>query len=202
MSQTVKTLKTKLEKISTWCVSSQIGAVPAALRQLQTAQEKLTTNTDKRFRELTAELASAQAARGVSHGGFSDFQDSALQTPDRNVFDPRDYKLAPLDAKPSLAKWKKWRRDLEAFIDTIGVSWKGTSGLLRELRHREGLFDSSQLQEAVTAAEARGDKAPKIIGFDYEDKKDVLYQAGRGAQQRGGADRRARRIQDVPATRP
>ena len=105
---------------------------------------------------------------GSGSGGFSEPRPEN----DRNVFDPRDYKLAPLDAKPSLGKWKKWRRDIEAFIDTIGVGWKGTSGLLRELRRREGLFDSTQFQEA---AAARGDKVPKVDGFDYDDKMDVLY---------------------------
>ena len=74
-----------------------------------------------------------------------------------------------------MGEWKKWRRDLEGFIDTIGLSWKGTSGLLRELRHREGPFNGTQVREAITAAEARGDKATKLFGFDYEDKKDMFY---------------------------
>ena len=77
--------------------------------------------------------------------------------------------------KPTVGRWKKWRRDLEGFIDTIGLSWKGTSGLLRELRHRETLFNSSQLEEVIEKAKARGDKHPAIFGFDYDEKKDVVY---------------------------
>ena len=44
---------------------------------------------------------------------------------DRNVSDPRDYKLAELGPTPSVAHWKKWRRDLESFVDMIGLSWSG-----------------------------------------------------------------------------
>ena len=32
---------------------------------------------------------------------------------DRNVFDPRDYKVAELGNKPSMAKRTKWCRDFE-----------------------------------------------------------------------------------------
>ena len=74
-----------------------------------------------------------------------------------------------------MARWKKWRRDLEGFIDTIGTTWKGTSGSLRELRQREVPFEGSQVQAAISAAQSRGDKAPTYFGFDYAAKKDVLY---------------------------
>ena len=52
---------------------------------------------------------------------------------------------------------------------------KSTGGLLRELRHREGPFEIGQIQEAVTAAQARGDKVPRVSGFECDGKKDVLY---------------------------
>ena len=55
------------------------------------------------------------------------------------------------------------------------LSWKGTSVLLLELRHREAPFDNGQVQEAVSAARACGHKAPEVVGFDYPNKKDVFY---------------------------
>ena len=36
-------------------------------------------------------------------------------------------------------------------------------------------FDSGQVQEAVSSARAREDKAPEVMGFDYPSNKDVLY---------------------------
>jgi hypothetical protein len=43
---------------------------------------------------------------------------------ERSLYDPRDYKLADLPNEPSLAAFKKWRHDLELFLETIGTSWK------------------------------------------------------------------------------
>ena len=74
--------------------------------------------------------ASAENFRGVQGAGQA-------ATRDRNVFDPREYKLADLGPKLTVVRWKEWRRDLEGFVDTIGLSWKGTSGLLRQLRYRD-----------------------------------------------------------------
>ena len=89
----------------------------------------------------------------------------------------RDYKLTDLGAKPTAARWKKWRRDLESFVDSIGASWKGTSGLLRQLRHCEVVFTEGQVEDAVQKARNRGDKDPTAEGFNYDDKKDVLYRS-------------------------
>ena len=93
---------------------------------------------------------------------------------DRNVFDP-NYKVAELGSKPSMGKWKKWRCDFEWFVDTSGLSWKGTSGLLRQLRFREQPFDGSQLADAIDSAKKRKDKVPQEHEYEYEVKTDVLY---------------------------
>ena len=66
-----------------------------------------------------------------------------------------------------MGRWKKWRRDFECFVDTIGPSWKGTSVLLRELRYREQPFDGSQLAEAIVSAQKRQDKAPHEHEYEH-----------------------------------
>ena len=50
---------------------------------------------------------------------------------DRNVFDPRDYKLHDLGDTPTLAASRKWRHDTELFVETLGPSWAGVSSLLK-----------------------------------------------------------------------
>ena len=66
---------------------------------------------------------------GRSEGG------SVLQRPsqerDRQVFDPRDYKIESLPSSISLGVWKKWRHEVEIYVDTIGPSWKGVKLLLQ-----------------------------------------------------------------------
>ena len=76
----------------------------------------------------------------------------------------RDNNIADLGPKPTAVWWKKWRRDFEGFVDTIGLSWKGASAL-----------DSAQLSEAFTNAKKRKDKTPAAFGFDFAEKADILY---------------------------
>ena len=57
-------------------------------------------------------------------GGSTLFRSGALER-DRPVFDPRDYKLEVLPATLSLGAWKKWKHELETYLDTIGPSWRG-----------------------------------------------------------------------------
>ena len=118
---------------------SQLESVPSRVTAAEANTTELAANLNQRGRELTDGLAALQAAGSTS--GFGNFQGAAAAaTGDWNVFDLRDYKLADLGSKPSVARWKKWRRDLEGFVHTIGHSLKGTSGLLRELRYREQPF--------------------------------------------------------------
>ena len=37
------------------------------------------------------------------------------------------------------------------------------------------MFDNSQLEEVIGKAKDKGDKHPTVLGFDYDEKKDVLY---------------------------
>ena len=58
-----------------------------------------------------------------------------FQERDRPVFDPRDYKLEVIPTQMSLGVWKKWRHEVEIFVDTIGPSWRGVKLVLQQARH-------------------------------------------------------------------
>ena len=133
---TVASLKSNLDVATAWLASSQLQDLAGRIVQVEVSHEELEPGVDRRFEEFRA---AAFAARGMGSSGFDGqaFQGSTPQTKDRNIFDPRDYKLAELGPKPTAAKWKKRRPDFEGFADTIGISWHGTSGPLRELRHRD-----------------------------------------------------------------
>ena len=47
--------------------------------------------------------------------------------------------------------------------------------MLRKLRHREKEFNNTLLEEVIQKAKARGKKHPAVLGFDYDEKKGVLY---------------------------
>ena len=46
---------------------------------------------------------------------------------------------------------------------------------MRQLRHCELAFSEGGLEAAVQAARDKQDKAPVTEGFNYKDKKDVVY---------------------------
>ena len=85
---------------------------------------ELEANLESKIRELRATVYAAQAGQAGGSSGFEGqgFSGATPQTRECNVFDPRDLKLAELGAKPSVARWKKWRRDSKGLVDTIGIS--------------------------------------------------------------------------------
>ena len=121
--------KGKLKAVTDWCADNDLATVPVTVVNLQAKVLEIQTLAASRFAELATEISVTRSA--VGHGSGTGGQSSTWVEKDRNVFDVRDYKLSDLGLKPTTARWKKWRRDLEGFIDTIGPSWKGTSGLLR-----------------------------------------------------------------------
>ena len=171
MPDTLTSLKDSLEVVTSWLSANKLESLPANLQLLQRNHDELEANTDRRLRELSAEVSAAPSS---GYTGFLGGTNSTPQaTKDRNVFDPRDYKLAERGRKPTVARWKKWRRDFEGFVDTVGFSWKSTSGLLRELRHRALLFTAAQLSEAIANAKKRKDKAPEETFYGFEEKADT-----------------------------
>ena len=68
---------------------------------------------------------------GPSEGGKGGFSGGPRE---RNIYDVRDYKIADLEKGASTASFKKWKHDLELFVETIGPSWSGVTSLLRHCR--------------------------------------------------------------------
>ena len=178
-TEVVDALKTKLEAIDHWCRVNSLDTVPVTVMELGKRLDTLTGQVDIHVTKLMQDVATTRSVVGnlefASNTGGGSGKGAAPR--DRNVFDPRDYKVEPLGDKPSLGKWKQWVRDFECFVDTIGPSWKRTSGLLRQLRFREQPFDASQLEEANRDSRKRNDKAPAGDEFEYEfaTKTDILY---------------------------
>ena len=135
---------------------------------------QLNQSLESKLGALNATVSGLQAGVG-NFGGGQGAGAGPAATRDRNVFDPRDYKLADFGPKPTVVRWKKWRRDLEGFVDTIGMSWKGASGLLRQLRYREEPFEKGQLHDALVDAEKRHDKTPDEAFYGFDEKADILY---------------------------
>ena len=161
----------RLKGITAWMQDNQLDSVPARVTATEARATELAATFDQRCGELADALSALQASGSTGCSGFT----SAPPAPkDRNVFDMHDYEIAELGSKPAAARWKKWRRVLESFVDTIGNSWRGTSGLLRQLRYREQPFTSAQLSEAISDAKARHDKTPDPAFYVFEEKADIL----------------------------
>ena len=69
-----------------------------------------------------------------SDGGLALFRLGG-QERGRPIFDPRDYKLEVLPFTLSLGAWKRWKHELEIYLDTIGPSWRGVKLVLQQARH-------------------------------------------------------------------
>ena len=125
-------IQSQLDAVTVWFGASQVGDVATQVSKFELNLKEPESTLVRKIQVLeTAQSAAAAAASS----GFTGFSGQAPPPRDRNVFDPRDFKLAELGVKPEVARWKKWRRDFENYVDTIDPSWRGTSGLLREIRH-------------------------------------------------------------------
>ena len=107
----------------------KIAAADASFQEVSQAYESLVEHAKNAFDENRRELqeiyrrvaeANANGGQGPSTGGV---------TRERNVFDPRDYKLPDLIDKASVAALRKWRHEVEVFTETIGPSWAGAGSL-------------------------------------------------------------------------
>ena len=114
--------KGKLKAVTDWCADNDLATVPVTVVNLQAKVLEIQTLAAARFTQLAEEISVTRSAVGhdSGHGGAGAGKGGAPR--DRNVFDPRDYKVEPLGDKPSMGKWKKWVRDFECFVDTIGPS--------------------------------------------------------------------------------
>jgi hypothetical protein len=93
-------------------------------------------------------LQAAQSAQTGGGGGGGDHGGKGSGGPrERSLYDLRDYKLADLASDPTLATFKKWRHDLDLFLETIGVSWRGVTALMRTSRLYTEVFSGERVQE-------------------------------------------------------
>ena len=102
----------------------------------------------------------------------------STQERDRPVFGPRDYKIDVIPSQMSLGVWKKWKDEIEIYVDTMGPSWRGVKFVLQQVRRLAfsllltiaSMNDSFQkAKRANTDMDAFG---PALV--DYADKNYLL----------------------------
>ena len=117
-----------------------------------------------------------QAGRDRGQGSTGDHGKGGGDPRERSLYDPRDCKLADLPNEPSLAAFKKWRHDLELFLETIGTSWKGVTALMRTSRIFTETFASITLREVELLRKKTEPAAPDLDAtFGFHEKADALY---------------------------
>ena len=124
------------------------------------------------LQQSARELYEQAVADARSHLGSSS-QDRGKETGkggarERQVFDPRDYKLPDLTSEPSMAVFKKWRHDFELFFETIGSSWKGVIALLWSSRLFEETFEKEKLRD-VEALTLKHEPKAATLEFGFEE---------------------------------
>ena len=104
--------------------ATQLESCAGRLTQIEVSYEELESAVDRRFEEIRA---AAAAAGPAGAGGFTGANFHGVPSAERvrNVFNPRDYKLEALPATLSFGAWKKWKYELEIYLDTIRPSWRG-----------------------------------------------------------------------------
>ena len=99
------------------------------------------------------------------------------------MFDSRDYKIEAFPNSISLGVWKKWRPEVEIYVDTIGPTWKGVKLILQQARHSPTALqtiDRQTLKEAFRLRVGRARAANNGVEpveelFDYSAKASVPY---------------------------
>jgi len=75
-----------------------------------------------------------------------------------------------------LAAFKKWRHDLELFLETIGTSWKGVTAVMRTSRIFTENFTGENLKEVEELRKKTEPSAPDLDpSFSFHEKADALY---------------------------
>ena len=134
-------------------------------------------NAGTALRALMHSLVDTAKQEVGASGGSSGFASGGGGPRDRNPFDARDYKIHDLESNPTLASSKKWKHDVELFVDTFGPSWTGAASLLRHCRLIDSIFDrDTGLSEVIAVCTRIEGKEPlQEYGFEFEAKADALY---------------------------
>ena len=76
-----------------------------------------------------------------------------------------------------MASCKKWKHDLELYIETIGASWSGVTSFFRHCRlHEDGTFDEAAVPAVMKLATEIEKRAPPLdpFLFKFNEKADAL----------------------------
>ena len=120
-----------------------------------------------------AQLIYQQALQAGSETGGGKRSAVSARSRKRNIYDVRDYIIADLEKGASTACFKKWKHDLELYIETIGASWSGVTSLLRHCRlYEDGTIDEKAVPavfEIATDIEKRLSPLGQFL-FRFENK--------------------------------
>ena len=155
----------------------KIAAADLSFQEPSQAYESLVEHAKTAFAENRRELQEIYrrvSESGAAGGGGPSTGGTARE---RNVFDPRDYKLPELSEKASVAALRKWRHEVDVFTETIGPSWAGVGSLLASSRMLALEFTSSQLTEVIRLVKQvnHGQSQVKDWEFDFATKSDIFY---------------------------
>ena len=144
-----------------------------AQRSIAVTNRALEAKSVELYEQMKFQLA--QDGHGSSDGGKGG---SSSGPRERNIYDVRDYKIADLEKGASTAAFKKWKHDLELFVETIGPSWSGVTSLLRHCRlYDDGEFTADSLADIAALATKVEKREPAINAylFKFDEKADALY---------------------------
>ena len=88
---TLKSTEAQLKAVTDWCADNSLATVPVTVVNLTARVEEIQRLAAERFAQLAGEMAVTRSAVGHGDGGAGSGKGGAPR--DRNVFDPRDYKV-------------------------------------------------------------------------------------------------------------
>ena len=153
----------------------KIAAADLSFQESSVAYESLLEQAMTAFAENRRELQ--EIYRMVSESGAGAGPSTRGAARERNVFDPRDYKLPELSEKVSVAALRKWRHEVDVFTETIGPSWAGVASLLASSRMLSQEFSAEALPEVIKFVISVNSGNCQVIewDFDFTTKADTLY---------------------------
>ena len=161
--QRVEQVEFDFRKLYATCEASFNQSTQSATERILDIQRQIQNLVDRTLQ------SSAEGGSGGFGGG---------QQRDRQIFDPRDYKIEQLGSSPSVAAFKKWRADVEIYLDTIGPTWKGVKTVLQQVRHSStSLIPTREsMQPSVNLAKELNKGVPTVddVTMDWSEKGELF----------------------------
>ena len=170
----------------------------AGMVELESKLRMFAQGVESNLGSIQQEVVRTQAESSRTQAGISNLIETARseggsvlrpnQERDRQVFDPRDYKIEALPSSISLGVWKKWRHEVEIYVDTIGPTWKGVKLILQQARHSstalqpsdQGLPPDSQQGESSQQRHRPSRRALRLLSQGLGPLQDARAQAELG----------------------